>query len=438
MTISCAYPDSETTGMEVGDCVVLVEAYQKQPWLNLMATGGAGGTPLTQAQVNAKKAAINGHVDQTGCHAWYNLFGSNAKAGNYFQRTVPAANNATGAIVQSSTPVNNCQLPASQVYDAQANPSGARCNAYSWNESIYGRVAGSVQANDPRDNVGVQYGLGALRAGAITAEEFVTLNETAGGVDRDTNLVATRNAADLPALEAAYRSGIVMSAKNLAKHAVIDMRGYDDSLLVLPPVFPAGGSLTGIHHVWRSFSIRDRLDRDAGGHDNQVMWRFSQNGYVPSAALARDAFNTMDQWLTTLKADASATAIEQKVVRARPAGAVDACYLSNDAAQANKVTDRAACDADPFLVPHASPRQVAGSPRTEDVLKCQLKPLDAAEYAPAVLTAAQLARLQAVFPSGVCDWSKSGVGQQAAAGPLTFRAGPGGQPLGAAPVSTPQ
>ena len=76
ITIACAYPDSETTGIEVGDCVLLAEAYQKPQWLALM-----GG--LTPAQINAKKAAINGHPDQTGCHGWYNAFGSNGKAGNY-------------------------------------------------------------------------------------------------------------------------------------------------------------------------------------------------------------------------------------------------------------------------------------------------------------------------------------------------------------------
>ena len=48
------------------------------------------------------------------------------------------------------------------------------------------------------------------------------------------------------------------------------------------------------------------------------------------------------------------------------------------------------------------------------------------------------ARLNAVFPTGVCDWSKPGVGQQEAVSPLTFAAGPGGQPLPPAPVSQPR
>jgi uncharacterized tannase-like protein DUF6351 len=62
-----------------------------------------------------------------------------------------------------------------------------------------------------------------------------------------------------------------------------------------------------------------------------------------------------------------------------------------------------------------------------------LKPLNSADYAPVVFTTAQLARLNAAFPGGVCDWSKPGVGQQAAQSPLTFADGPGGVPLPPAP-----
>jgi len=81
---------------------------------------------------------------------------------------------------------------------------------------------------------------------------------------------------------------------------------------------------------------------------------------------------------------------------------------------------------------------VAGGPLAENILKCQLKPLDPAEYAPATVSGAQLARLNAVFPGGVCDWSKPGVGQQEAVSPLTFVAGPGGVPLPPAPTAAPR
>ena len=89
----------------------------------------------------------------------------------------------------------------------------------------------------------------------------------------------------------------------------------------------------------------------------------------------------------------------------------------------------------------ASPRQVAGGPRSEDVLKCQLKPLNVADYPGVTFTGGQWTRLQAVFSTGVCDWSKPGVGQQQAQSewmsPLNFKAAPGeGAPMGEAPRST--
>jgi hypothetical protein len=426
---SCTYPDSETTTMEVQDCVLLVELYQKPEWATLMANAG-----YTQEQINAKKAAINGHVDQTACHAWNNLFGNNSKPGNFFARAV--TNNVTGAITQATASTNNCGLPASVVYDPVTNPSGPRCGAYDSAVSIFGKNADG-RARDTRDNVGVQYGLKAFSSGTITAEEFVTLNERIGGFNRDSVPSATRTTADTEALEIAYKAGLVANGKQLAKTAIIDMRGWDDSLLVPLPIGVAGSAagLTGIHHVWRSFSLRDRLDRDNGNHSNHALWRFGRTGFVPSAAISADAFVTMDKWLTTLKADTRNVGIEQKVASSKPAEAADFCYLSTDAAQTTKVTDRALCDADPFLKPSASPRQIAGSPRTEDILKCQLKPLNVAEYAPQTLSESQLARLQAVFPTGVCDWSKPGVGQQNPTSPLNFTAGPGGQPFAAAPVS---
>jgi hypothetical protein len=436
ITTSCTFADSETVNIEVNDCVRLVEAYQKPQWLALEAS-----TPL--ATQNAKKTAINGHLDQTACHGWYNSFGGISQPGNFFQRVVPPTSNDTGAIVQLTTSANNCELPASQVYDPVTNPQGARCDARAWSKSIWGTVAGSTVAGRPTlDNVGVQYGLKALLADSISGEEFVTLNEIVGGSDLDAQPTATRSVADPEALKIAYRSGLVLSGKQLAKVAVIDMRGYDDSVIDLPPAFagtPAsylqGVVAFGIHQQWRSFSVRDRLDRDAGGHASQAMWRFGRSGFFAPASMATDAFNQMDLWLTKLIADPSASSLEQKVVASKPAATADFCLLSSDTTQSTKIGDSAVCDSDKYLKPHQTPRQVAGGARTEDILKCQLRPIDPAEYG-GRLSGAQLARLDAVFPAGVCDWTKPGVGQQASASPLNFQGGPGGQPFGPVPVST--
>ena len=432
VTTTCTYPDSETTSMEVGDCVALVEAYQKPQWLALM-------TGQTQAQINARKAAINGHPDQSACHAWFNAFGSNGRAGVYNQRLV--ANNVTGALFTQPAATNNCELPNSAVYDPARPTETAnlpRCNAWSWGESIWGKVPGSPAAKDTRDNVGVQYGLKALRDGAINAEEFVTLNEIVGGNDRDSTPRAERSSADADALAIAYRAGIVASGRQLAKTAIIDMRGWDDSNIAesLPPGYTP--NQIPIHHQWFSFGIRDRIVAEAGNANNQALWRFARTGLNPPGTMAFDAFVTMDQWLTTLKNDTSSATLEAKVRSARPASSADFCILPSDATQTVKVTNAATCDADPWLRPTFSPRQIAGGPRAEDVLKCQLKPLLRTDYAAGTFTDGQWTRLQAVFSTGVCDWSKPGVGQQAAVSPLTFSAGPGGAPMPAAPVSVPR
>ena len=270
----------------------------------------------------------------------------------------------------------------------------------------------------------------------------MTLNELVGGIDRDSTPRAARSVADAEALDIAYRAGIVASGRQLANTAIIDLRGWDDSNI--PANLPPGqtpGTIP-IHHQWFSFAIRDRLTAGAGDAQNQALWRFARTGLTPPGTLGTDAFLAMDQWLTTLKADTGSATIEQKVRAARPVSGTfdtrDFCLLPEDAAQTTRVFDMATCDANRFLKPSLSPRQVAGGPRAEDVLKCQLKPLAQADYPAGAFTAPQFTRLQAVFPSGVCDWTKPGVGQQVAVSPLTFKAGAGGQPLGDAPTSTPR
>lgn len=420
---TCTYPDSETTSMEVGDCTLLIDAYQKPQMQGLWAG-------LAQSVVDQKKAAINGHVDPSGCHAWFNAFGSNGRAGVYVPRVV----NALGQIFPSGGPTNNCELPNTAVYNP-ADPLNTanlpRCNAWSWAESVWGKVPGSPAARDTRDNVGVQYGLKALKDGLITAEEFVTLNETIGGIDRDSTSRAGRSTADVAALEIAYLAGIVASGKQLAKTAIIDLRGWDDSNLAAN--VPSPGLVSNqipIHHQWFSWAVRDRIEREYGDYGNQALWRFASTGLAPPGRMGLDAFEKMDQWLAALVTDTSGASIEQKVRSARPGDTADFCLVPETG---ERLTDMAACDANRFLKPSLSPRQVAGGPRSEDVLKCQLKPLNRADYTG--ISDSQYARLQAVFADGVCDWSKPGVGQQAAVSPLTFKAGPGGQPLPPAPVS---
>jgi hypothetical protein len=427
---SCDFSDSITTGIEVSDCVLLVNLYVKPEWTALMAG-------LTQAQIDAKKTAINGHRDQLGCHGWNNSFGFNNKPGNY---VVQAVINATGTIAPNGAARNNCILPAALVYDPVTNPTGTRCGDPDLAAAVWGTTTGlpggtSKRALTTNDNVGVQYGLKALLAAKITPEEFVTLNEKIGGTDVDSNLSAARSVADTAALTIAYQAGIVSNGKNLGKVAIIDSRGYDE-----------GPGSTDIHYNWRSFAERARLDAEAGSHANQVIWRYG-TGLLPAgaaqvAAVTTKSFTTMDTWLSNLllsapKATMNSPRTQAQVIAGKPAAAIDFCFLTADIAFTTPITDQAVCDADVRLAVFTSPHQVAGGPKTENILKCALKPLVFSDYTAITFTAGQQTRLNTVFSTGVCDWTKPGIGQVDPISPLTFQAGPGGVPLPAAPTSTP-
>src|SRR6266850_1014730 len=440
---ACDYPDSITTGLEVTDCVLLVNFYFGPDWTALM-------TGKTQTVINAKKAAINGHLDQRGCQSWNNAFGFNNKPGNYVRTLVLDQNTGAMGVLPGELPRNNCLLPLAEVYDPVTNPNGTRCGDPDLATAVWGTTAGipanSQRARQTGDNVGIQYGLKALLTGAITAEEFVTLNEKIGGFDADSNRRPARTTADLPALDIAYRAGIVSSGANLGKLAIIDSRGWDEQ---------------GIHYIFRSFAERARIDAAYGEHGNQVMWRYG-TGLVPGAGAATPAqaaaqaaavtlrsLTTMDRWLTKLNASApketlNSARTQAQVIAGKPTDATDFCFLSTDPNFTTPVTDMTACDTDApqadglgRMAKRASPRQVASGPLAENILKCQLKPLNSADYAPIAFSSAQLARLHAAFPDGVCNWSLPGVGQQPAVSPLTFTDGPGGQPLPPAPVSEP-
>lgn len=426
---SAAYPDQESVLLTSGDCTLLVEAFQKPAWLQLM-----DGKP--QQESDAKKTAISGLRDPSSCHSFMSVGSAQRTAapGLYFLRTA----SGNGEITQPAVPSNNCELPNAAVYDP-SQPAATRhlprCDMFSLMKNVYGVDPASGSGRHTRDNVGVQYGLKALQSGAITAEEFVTLNEIIGGLDRDLRLQPIRTSADQDALAIAYRVGTMSSGRNLAKLPIIDLRGWNDSLVNLPPGAPQVGY--AFHFVYYSYAIQDRLDQGVGRHDSRAMWRFARTQIAPPGPMAGEALTTMDSWITGVRQNPGARSLEEQVRFARPASARDFCLLPQDALQASKVYDPAVCDADPYLTPSLSPRQVAGGPRADNVLKCQLKPLATTDYGAVALTAGQRARLETAFPAGVCDWSKPGVGQQDPAGPLSFRNGPGGESFGAAPASAP-
>ena len=396
-----SYPDAVSTWIETRDCGLLGQFYQT----------AAGATFST-----AERAAVEGKPNAY-CNAWI---------GSFLNPQVPTrpANCGTG-------------FPAALVYDPLIRPNGVRCSIHDMMVNIFGTIVDTDRNTKPKipyDNVGVQYGLQALKSGTVTAEKFVQVNETVGAYDTDMNWTA--GLAATPTVPAPrfralpdvypqiYKSGLLDKAANLAKVTIIDLR---------PDFGP------DIHQPWRSMQKRARLDATNGTHANHVI---RGTGVTTGAALTAQAFKMTDRWLTAIEADKSTATLESKVVANKPADVHDGCYATSGTTDADLATELAITDAAcPIAAPllQTSPHIVAGGPLSEDIFKCQLKLFDPAstDYGGVVFSAAQITRLRAVFPDGVCDWAKPGVGQTSQWVPTSFMSGPAGTTIEAAPVSAP-
>ena len=302
----------------------------------------------------------------------------------------------------------NAAIPVSMRFDQNTNPTGVRCDVYDHMVNIFGRDPVTGYARRPLDNVGVQYGIAALNSGAIGKQQFLDLNQNIGGYDNNGNFIAGRAIGDLDAIRIAYDTGrVTYGNQGMKATPIIDYRGYVDQ--------PENSQ--EVHQRYHSFSMRERLVRANGNFDNQVMLvedgvsagttgLFGDASPVLSHSLAQ-----MDQWLTSLFADTTTASIHDKIVNAKPADLVDACFTNNGTVKiAELQLFQGATVCNQLYPSHSSPRMVAGEPVANDVLKCQLKPINTGDYA-VPFTPTELAQLAAIFPQGVCDFSKPGLGQ---------------------------
>lgn len=297
------------------------------------------------------------------------------------------------------------ELPTESRYDAQTNPDGARGDVYDHAANVFGTDPATGFARRPLDNVGVQYGLAALNSGAITTEQFLDLNEGIGGLDLDARPTPHRTAADPIATRAAYRTGRILSGGlGLADTPIIDYRSYSED-----------AKNGDIHMMTHGFATRARLRAANGDADNQIFLVEDNRygGFNLNSPTLRYALTSMDQWLTALAGDDSALPAHQRVVRDKPAGLTDACWSPD--AQPRKIVQPITADnageCGQLYPAYPTPRLVAGAPITDDVVTCHRKDIDWNDYRVG-FTPAERARLQEIFGSGVCDWSKPGVGQR--------------------------
>lgn len=284
------------------------------------------------------------------------------------------------------------------------------------------KAAGRGFAGMPLGNVGVQYGLGALRSGGITKEQFVALNEDIGGLDVDINPIPERTTGDRRALRNVYRSGAVNMANNLDEVAIIDLRGPDPAIA---------------HDAFRSWALRARLEEQHGHFRNHVIW-FGLVPLLGDLAYADEALIAMDRWLAAVERDRSDRPLARKIVTNRPEDLRDRCAQIDLLEVVELPIVGKVCELGLLQTRYGTPRTVAGEDITTDVQACRLKPLRRQDYYPISFTDSQWQRLRRTFPDGVCDFSKPGIGQRDTIPWLTYqrkdgRVVYGGKRLGAAP-----
>ncbi|MCP4035912.1 MAG: hypothetical protein GY733_03165 [bacterium] len=306
--------------------------------------------------------------------------------------------------------------------------------------NVYGTAADGF-ASSTWDNVGVQYGLDSLTYGFIDADEFIDLNAQVGSWKNEPDMVqegcpfiyalcpdpadlaglppipdiypnlmdpwswrnmalspdfgatpAPRREADPGAIEAAYDRGLVNRGD--VQIPMIDWRNY------LEPVLD-------MHNSHQSFASRQRLLDYDGDASNQVVW-FTDGETFDQTPMA---FEVIDEWMRNI-ADRPWKSLAQN----KPAAAVDSCFDTNgDLIYSGADAWAGILDDDPpgtcttALPVFATSRIVAGGPINGDVFKCHLMSIDDAiadgVYGGVSFDAGQRARLDTIFPSGVCDYS---------------------------------
>jgi hypothetical protein len=369
----CSFPDAWSTGQQLVD-YHLVRRYTEDP------SKWGPGVVWTPEQI----AAVEGHPNHVNSIVFDTVYWTSL-----------------------GVPDDGCPgVPTEDNYNAETNPGGVRCVLADYMINVFGPRPSSVWipaeqqvghgfAGLPLDNVGVQYGLEALKAGQITTEQFVDLNEKIGGGNIDSVWTPERLKADQPALTNAYRSGAINSTNNLDKVAIIDLRGPD------PGAF---------HDAYRSWAIRARLEREHGTFANQVIW-FGETPLLGDPNYATEGFIAMDRWLAAVEADHGTASLATKIIRDRPSDLNDRCSDVEGAELISLPGVGEVCQLKEVQTRFGTPHTVAGEGVETDKNKCALKPLLQTDYYPITFSDGQWRRLQLAFPTGVCDWSKSGTSQ---------------------------
>jgi hypothetical protein len=327
------------------------------------------------------------------------------------------------------------QAPNQQNYEPQSAIAAIRWTHWDDLRNVYG-VDATGAARPTWDNVGVQYGLRSLQESKITLEEFIHLNWHVGGWKHPSEMVqetfpffgtsageiqkaltipgyfdpwsrknmnlapsatqpAPRTRGDFSAMRAAYTSGHVFDGH--LDRPTIDHRQYMEREL-------------DMHNTHQSFAARKRVIETMGNSNMMVIWFTDTMPGVPRASQSMDAIAVMDEWMRNIQANP-----KKSIRKNRPARAVDSCFdVTGQLIYAGDDAWNGILDAKPpgpctqrFPL-YSTSRIVAGAPLEGGIYRCELKSVRKAvrdgDYRPWSPTEEQIAKLEQIFPDGVCDY----------------------------------
>ena len=404
-----SYPDMVTQAVHIGDCELL-EFYMDvldganprwQTWSNRSLVEG----------LNASDTVLNPYTQSAGASecviGWRGLS--------------PLALNP-----------NYGSAPGMELYEPQSAVAAIQWTHFADLVNFFG-VGADGFAQNYWDNVGVQYGLGAVAVGNITPQEFLKLNAVIGGWKNEPDMVqegspffppgvidfnnwdpwsyrnqvfsvsatpAPRHEGDLEAMQAAYSDGLVFRGD--IDIPIIDWRHYLEAEL-------------NMHNSHQSFASRQRIRDFRGDSGNQLIW-FTDAVGGAQFDQTPEALEVMDEWMTNI--------IENPglgVAGNKPPRATDRCFdtLGNEIAAGDDVWggildggSPGACTAS-FQI-FGTSRIVAGGPFKGSIFKCHLKPVAQAiadgDYGVWTPSPVDQLLLEQIFPTGVCDFSLPDMG----------------------------
>lgn len=457
LIVQCSYPDVWTTATQFADYNLLSNYFGNQLPTDPQGFQEVVTSLLTSGVIPAAQwSAFYGHLPLNPVVSDLAFFPSAYPD----QEDCPGLQEGVAVYDAESQPDGlRCGL-----LDYMINQFGPRApSVWTRNEQLLGRGFGGI----PLDNVGVQYGLKALQNGVISGEQFLKVNREIGGLSVDIDYQAERTVADPQALRNAYRTGAINTAEHLANVPIIDLRGPDPGIAhdayhswqMRARLEQTQGHADN-HVIWYGpaplfgdtvFTTEALLVMDlwlSGIEQDATATPVAEKVIANKPVYARDRCLSVSSLFgpegpivpltgNLLYPDPILPGLDLSLLPPAPAEAgvvVDAltgqvCGLDISALPVvselpvlgellGTLGELLAPLTDPVLglqqtvvqTRFGTPRTVAGDSIQTLTNKCQLKPVDPADY-PTVLDPQAFAdQVAEIFPQGVCDYSKPGEG----------------------------